>query len=106
MLYTVCFVVPIFVCLVLPSSQFPILSCQVPLKMREIGTCKPEEQLLSWQLIISVLDQKSIVASRFSLNVDYKIVTFSRGADARQSVFSSKCFELICDRQNCLITAS
>ena len=73
--------------------------CQVPLKMREIGTCKPEEQLLSWQWIISVHDQKATVASRFSLYVDNRRVTFSRGADARHSVVSSKCFELVSDKQ-------
>ena len=67
--------------------------------MREIGTCKPEEQLLSWQWIISVHDQKATVASRFSLYVDHRRVTFSRGADARQSVVSSKCFELVSDKQ-------
>ena len=86
-------------CFVLPSSQFPMLSCQVPLKMTEIETCKPEEQLLSWQWIISVHDQKGTVASRFSLYVDHRRVTFSRGADARQSVVSSKCFELVSDKQ-------
>ena len=37
-------------CFVLPSSQFPILSCQVPLKMEAIGTWKPEEQLLSYPM--------------------------------------------------------
>ena len=57
-------------CFVLLSSYFPMISYQVPLKMREIGTCKPEEQLLSWQWIISVHDQKgTTVASRFSLYV-------------------------------------
>ena len=65
MLYSVCFAVRVLFSLVLPSSQFPMLSCQVPLKMREIGTCKPEEQLLSWQWTISVHDQKGTVASRF-----------------------------------------
>ena len=85
---------------VLPSSQFPMISCQVPLKMKEIETCKPEEQLLSWQWIISVHDQKSTtVVSRFSLYVDHRRVTFSRGADARQSVVGSKCFELVSDKQ-------
>ena len=77
-----------------------MLSCQVPLKMmREIGTCKPEEQLLSQQWIISVHDQKGTVASRFSSYMDHRRVTFSRGADARQSVVSSKCFELVSDKQ-------
>ena len=77
-----------------------MLSCQVSLKMREIETCKPEEQLLSWQWIISVHDQKgTTVVSRFSLYVDHRRVTFSRGADARQSVVSSKCFELVSDKQ-------
>ena len=76
-----------------------MLSYQVPLKMREIGICKPEEQLLSWQWIISVHDQKGTVASRFSLYVDHRRVTFSRGADARQSVLSSKCFELVSEKQ-------
>ena len=75
-----------------------MLSCQVPLKMGEIGTCKPEDQLLSWQWIILVHDQKGTVASRFSLYVDHRRVTFSRGADTRQSVFSSKCFELVSDK--------
>ena len=89
-----------YFCFVLPSSHFPILSCQVPRKMREIGSCKPEEQLLSWQWIISVHDQKgTTVVSRFSLYVDHRRVTFSRGADARQSVVSSKCFELDSDKQ-------
>ena len=77
-----------------------MISCQVPRKMREIETCKPEEQLLSWQWIISVHDQKgTTVASRFSLYVDHRRVTFSRGADARQSVVSSKYFELVSDKQ-------
>ena len=76
-----------------------MLSCQVPLKMTEIETCKPEEQLLSWKWIISVHDQKGSVASRFSLYVDHRRVTFSRGADARQSVVSSKSFELVSDTQ-------
>ena len=76
-----------------------MISCQVPLKMKEIETCKPEEQLLSWQWIISVHDQKGTVASRFSLYVDHRRVTFSRGADARQSVVSFKCFELVFDKQ-------
>ena len=76
-----------------------MLSCQIPLKMKEIETCKPEEQLLSWQWIISVHDQKGTVASRFSLYVDHRRVTFSRGADARQLVVSSKCFELVSDKQ-------
>ena len=76
-----------------------MISCQVPLKRKEIGTCKPEEQLLSWQWIISVHDQKGTVASRFSLYVDHRRVTFSRGADARQLVVSSKCFELVSDKQ-------
>ena len=76
-----------------------MLSCQVHLKMTEIETCKPEEQLLSWQWIISVHDQKGTVASRFSLYVDHRRVTFSRGVDARQSVVSSKCFELVSDKQ-------
>ena len=76
-----------------------MISCQVPLKMNEIETCKPEEQLLSWQWIISVHDQKGTVASRFSLYVDKRRVTFSRGADARQLVVSSKCFELVSDKQ-------
>ena len=76
-----------------------MISCQVPLKMREIGTCKPEEQLLSWQWIISVHDQKGTVASRFSSYVDRRRVTFSRGADALQLVVSSKCFELVSDKQ-------
>ena len=31
--------------------------------------------------------------------VDHRRVTFSRGADARQSVLSSKCFELVSDKQ-------
>ena len=66
---------------------------------RDRDICKPEEQLLSWQWIISVHDQKGTVASRFSSYVDHRRVTFSRGADARQSVVSSKCFELISDRQ-------
>ena len=74
-----------------------MLSCQVPLKMKEIETCKPEEQLLSWQWIISVHGQKGTVASRFSLYVDHRRVTFSRGTDTRQSVVSSKCFELVSD---------
>ena len=66
-----------------------MISCQVPLKMKEIETCKPGEQLLSWQWIISVHDQKgTTVVSRFSLY-----------ADARQSVVSSKCFELVSDKQ-------
>ena len=34
-LYCACF------CFVLPSSLFPVLSCQVPLKMGAIGTWKP-----------------------------------------------------------------
>ena len=56
-----------------------MLSCQVPLKMREIGTCKPEEQLLSWQWTISVHDQKGTVASRFSLYVDHRrVILFPR----------------------------
>ena len=76
-----------------------MLSCQVPLNMKEIETCKPEEQLLSWQWIISVHDQKGTVASRFSLYVDHRRVFFSRGADARQLVVSSKCFELVSDKQ-------
>ena len=77
-----------------------MISCQVPRKMREIGTCKPEEQLLSWQWILSVHDQKgTTVVSRFSLYVDHRRVTFSRGADARQSVVSSKCFDLVSDKQ-------
>ena len=77
-----------------------MISCQVPLKMREIGTCKPREQLLSWQWIISVHDQKgTTVASRFYLYVDHRRVTFSRVADARQLVVSSKCFELVSDKQ-------
>ena len=76
-----------------------MISCQVPLKMKEIGTCKPEEQLLSWQWIISVHDQKGTVALRFSLYVDNRRVTFSRGADASQLVVSSKCFELVSDQQ-------
>ena len=76
-----------------------MLSCQVPLKMKEIETCKPEEQLLSWQWIISVHDQKGTVASRFSLYVDHRRITFSRGADAGQLVVSSKCFELVSDKQ-------
>ena len=76
-----------------------MLSCQVPPKMRAISTGTPEEQLLSWQWIISVHDQKGTIASRFSLYVDHRRVTFSRGADARQSVFSSKCFELVSDKQ-------
>ena len=33
------------------------------------------------------------------LYVDHRRVTFSRGADARQSVVSSKCFEVISDKQ-------
>ena len=53
-----------------------MLSCQVPLKIREIGTCRPEDQLLSWQWIISVHDQKGTVASRFSLYVDHTRVIF------------------------------
>ena len=76
-----------------------MLLCQVPLKMKEIETCKPEEQLLNWQWIISVHDQKGTVASRFYLYVDHRRVTFSRGADARQLVVSSKCFELVSDKQ-------
>ena len=76
-----------------------MFSCQVPLKMREIGTCKTEEQLLSWQWILSVHDQKGIVASRFSLYVDHRRVTFSGGADDRQSVVSSKYFDLVSDTQ-------
>ena len=76
-----------------------MLSCQVPLKMRAINTGNPEAQLLSWQWIISVHDQKGTIASRFSLYVDHRRVTFSRGADARQSVFSSKCLELVSDKQ-------
>ena len=76
-----------------------MVSCQVPRKMREIGTCKPKEQLLSWQWIISVHDQKGTVESRFSLYVDHRRVTFSRGADARQLVVSSKCFELVSDKR-------
>ena len=76
-----------------------MLSCQVPLKMRAINTGTPEEQLLSWQWIISVHDQKGTIASRFSLYVDHRRVTFSRGADARQSVLSSKYFELVSDKQ-------
>ena len=51
-------------------------SCQVPLKIRELETCKPKEQLLSWQWIISVHDQKDTVASRFSLYVDHRRVIF------------------------------
>ena len=39
------------------------------------------------------------VASRFSLYVDHRKVTFSRGADAHQPVFNSKCFELVSDKQ-------
>ena len=76
-----------------------MLSCQVPLNMKEIETCKSEEQLLSWQWIISVHDQKGTIASRFSLYVDHRRITFSRGADARQLVVSSKCFELVSDKQ-------
>ena len=77
-----------------------MISCQVSRKIRDIGTCKPEEQLLSWQWIISVHDQKgTTVVSRLSLYVDHKRVTFSRGADARQLVVSSKCSELVSDKQ-------
>ena len=99
MLYTVYFVVHIFVlfCFAFLAISHVIISgSSEDERDRDMQT---EEKLLSWQWIISVHDQKGTVASRFSLYVDHRRVTFSRGADARQSVLSSKCFELVSDRQ-------
>ena len=50
MLYTVCFVVRVFVLLCFAFLAISMLSFQVPLKMGTIGTWKPEEQLLRYHM--------------------------------------------------------